>query len=336
MAEEAHSLFSASGADAWSVPRQAGDGGRPQDHHLVRGRGHRRHTWPRTCWATASTAARTRRGPPGPKITVVQEATAGAAPSPWIRTWPSTLTTTWTAACCWSRGLGDMRLSRAAVSLPRASWAWPEGPGLRHLATSGGGSTSRARSPTTAVCIPAGDELVVDDLKYGEGRQGVRRHHAASALRPGRSGSWPAGADFTRVRLVIHQPRKDHWDEHGDHRRGRAAGRRGHAEARRCRTCSRPGTSPGWPARPGLHGPGGGRAAACRALSEGVSDKGCRFCDAKAVCPADDRRRHRGVSAAGPRPSDFEDLTPTRWTARPTSRVRRQLPDRRLREAGAD
>lgn len=62
---------------------------------------------------------------------------------------------------------------------------------------------------------PAGDELVIDDLKYGMGVQVDAFDNEQLVLyAAGGLHEYELLGDFTRVRMIIDQPRKDHFSEH--------------------------------------------------------------------------------------------------------------------------
>ncbi|QCW21944.1 hypothetical protein JessAGP_014 [Caulobacter phage Jess A] len=159
-----------------------------------------------------------------------------------------------------------------------------------------------------AIVYGAQDELQVHDLKYGRGvlvdaeDNGQLRLYALGAL-------WQFGAlgDIERVRVCIHQPRKEWFSEEVLTLEELLA----------------------WAAKPRAAAPkvleawafaerfrDEQPAASDEALAEElhakgflkVSEKGCRFCDAKAICPA--MRETVGEVLTGRAvAADFEDLT---------------------------
>lgn len=127
---------------------------------------------------------------------------------------------------------------------------------------------------TSDSVILAGDEIVIVDLKYGRGVK-VDAHkneqlaiYALAALQ-----EFEFVGDFQRARLVIHQPRLDHiseWDLpiEGSDQTLRAFEK--HVVARAAKAKALIGTPP----------------AELNDDHLSASDKACRFCKAKATCPA--------------------------------------------------
>lgn len=131
--------------------------------------------------------------------------------------------------------------------------------------------------------FPAGVEAQIHDLKYGRGVRveadgGQMKHYGLGVLQ-----DFDLVADITRVRMVIHQPRLDHYDElimSVEDLRAWAAEPRAAAQV-----------IVGLMERPELQPPPGGWQNAedvPKAMYPHLkpTDKGCRFCDAKTICPA--------------------------------------------------
>lgn len=129
----------------------------------------------------------------------------------------------------------------------------------------------------------AGVEAQIHDLKFGRGVRveadgGQMKHYGLGLLQ-----DFDLVADITRVRMVIHQPRLDHYDElvmSADDLRAWAAPAK--AAAQRIMTLMD---------NPELQPPKGGWQNAEDVPSALVAhlkptEKGCRFCDAKTICPA--------------------------------------------------
>lgn len=131
-------------------------------------------------------------------------------------------------------------------------------------------------------------EIQVHDLKYGmgvkvyaEGNEQMLTY-ALSAL-----GAYEMVDDFTTIRMVIHQPRLDHMDEWLIE----VAELRAFQERLRetLRLLSTPHPQTDLPLTPG--------------------EKQCRFCSAKAVCPALRNETRAVVSGGAATADDFSDLT---------------------------
>lgn len=155
----------------------------------------------------------------------------------------------------------------------------------------------------------AGDELVVDDLKTGMGVIVWANTLQLKCYGAGAFYQWEPVANITRVRLRITQPPKDHYDEIvmtpqamlkaleplrdavPDIRRAIAIAEKFREEQ---------------PADSGL---GLGELLHAEGLLR-PDDKACRFCDAKAICPAIARDVAETVDQRGRRlgPMDFDDL----------------------------
>lgn len=134
---------------------------------------------------------------------------------------------------------------------------------------------------TSDAIIVVGNELQVHDLKYGRGvKVDAEANEQLQLYALGALNEFGMLADFARVRMVIHQPRLQHlseWDLQVDDLMGFA-----------------------------------GRAAAAADKVNQVDaelipgEKQCRFCKAKATCPALARQVEQTVGA------DFEDLEVTK------------------------
>lgn len=140
-----------------------------------------------------------------------------------------------------------------------------------------------------------GTELHVVDLKYGMGVQvDAEQNEQGMSYALGVLNELEFIAEVETVRIVIHQPRKGHLDEWTctvDHLKefaDRAAFAVSQCEAAKFL----------YPTDP---------EAFEKYLTPG--EKQCKFCNAKAVCPALRQEVLNTVSAVGPTPDDFSDLT---------------------------
>ena len=140
---------------------------------------------------------------------------------------------------------------------------------------------------TADVVILAGDELVVCDLKYGRGvpvdadGNSQLQIYALAALR-----EFEVVGDFKQVRMIIHQPRLNavsEWVQTVDELRAF-----GETVAQRAAAVERARTSE--------------QAGAWQSLFLAPGEKQCKFCAAKATCPALAARVQEEIGA------DFEDL----------------------------
>lgn len=160
----------------------------------------------------------------------------------------------------------------------------------------------------SGIWFPAGVEVQIHDLKYGAGvrvfADGPQmRHYALGVLN-----DFEFVADFTRVRMVIHQPRMDHVDEHvmsvgdlKDWARSVAAP----AAKKVLEVMTSHST---YPPEGGFQSPEDVPASLLPHLKP--SEKGCRFCDAKAICPALLAEVAEGVSGGKADRNDFRKLRP--------------------------
>lgn len=153
---------------------------------------------------------------------------------------------------------------------------------------------------------PAGDELQLHDLKYGAGVQVDADTLQLKLYGAGALYEYGHLANVTRVRLVIHQPRKDHLDELvlttaellaviAKLKPAVPKVWAAFAQAKILRLAGKSDLEVGHE----LHASGYLKP----------SDKGCRFCDAKAVCPAVIAEVGEAVSGKRISPEEFEDLT---------------------------
>jgi len=162
------------------------------------------------------------------------------------------------AALAWGTGDG------IAIIMDAPALDWTDADGLEHH-------------------FPAGVEAQIHDLKYGRGVRvdaygGQPKHYGLGVLQ-----DFDLVAEITRVRMVIHQPRLDHYDElimSVEDLRAWAEEPRAAAQV-----------IVGLMERPELQPPKGGwqdvedvPAAMYQHLQP--TEKGCRFCDAKTICPA--------------------------------------------------
>lgn len=166
----------------------------------------------------------------------------------------------------------------------------------------------RWEDPTTGKVrvFPAGDELVVCDLKYGAGVMVFANTLQLKLYGVGTYWAWAHVANFTRVRLIIHQPRKDHYDEIVCTPEELIAA----VEALRPavpRIMDAMELAEAFRAE-GLAPLQVGQALDARGFLK-TSEKGCRFCDAVAICPANIAEVSEAVSGRAVSPEDFDDLT---------------------------
>lgn len=164
--------------------------------------------------------------------------------------------------------------------------------------------------------FPAGDELQIHDYKHGmgvrvdaPGNPQMRLYGLGALYEYGHLG------DFVRVRMCIHQPRKDHfseeiltveellaWAETVKPAVPRVRKAMALAEA----TWAKLGTTPEaasfqqWQAF---------SAALHKAGFLQPTDKGCRFCDGKAICAALREETFGAVAGGQAAAADFPDLT---------------------------
>lgn len=154
--------------------------------------------------------------------------------------------------------------------------------------------------------FPPGDELVVDDLKFGRGVRVSVRGKQLFLYGAGAYFEWSHVANFTRIRLIIHQPRLDHVDEivlTPDELLADVMGLKTAVPkvleafelARELREAGRSDleVSQELDAKGFLH----------------PSEKACRFCDGKAACAALLAVASEGFNGRAVTPDDFEDLT---------------------------
>lgn len=155
--------------------------------------------------------------------------------------------------------------------------------------------------------FPAGVEAQVHDLKFGKGVRVFASGSQPKFYGLGLLQDFDLVADITRVRMVIHQPRLDHVDEvviSADDLRTWAEQEAKPAAQRVVALMARPELQPP---------PGGWQDVreVPKALIPHLkpTDKGCRFCDAKAICPALIGEVQEAVSGGRSVASDFMDLT---------------------------
>ena len=148
---------------------------------------------------------------------------------------------------------------------------------------------------TSDAVIIADDELVLVDLKFGRGVEvSAQENEQLRLYALGALHSFSAFGEFQRVRMVIHQPRLNHVDEWVDSVETLAEfGAKAKAAAGNALNCMRSAIEP----LPSDYGPG---------------EKSCRWCKAKAVCPAARGEVIRTVfqrETVPATPADFEDVT---------------------------
>jgi len=155
--------------------------------------------------------------------------------------------------------------------------------------------------------FPAGVELQVHDLKYGRGVRVSAQDNAQLRLYAlGTLFEYEMAYNIDRVRLVIHQPRLDHIDEEiitADELRAWAETLK--PKAQRALQAYRVAEG-----RRSIGDAVGGILADLAASGRmNPGEKQCRFCDAKAVCPALRKEVAETVRANASTPADFADLT---------------------------
>lgn len=293
MADE-HALLSASGADGWR--RCAA---RPAAEKL--------HPAPSSDYADEGTAAHTlaswvlEKRIAGQACAAVdfigQEIKVGARSFEVDREMAGHVDTYVDSFMIWSNGPGRDRMVEVKVNYAHylgvpENLAWGTSDGVAVLphaeALEHGGRL-----------FAAGVELQVHDLKYGRGVRVQANDNAQLRLYAlGTLYEYEMAYEITRVRMVIHQPRLDHTDEEVI----------SVDELRAWADSLKPA------ARKAIE------AAARADNGEDLADlhlagfmepgeKQCRFCDAKAQCPALAAEIAETVSASAPAPDVFEDLT---------------------------
>lgn len=317
MADEAHSLFSASGADGWSVCY-----GKPAMEH---GRG------TSSTYADEGTAAHTLAS------WVMEARIAGEDASAADHLGKKIKVRNWDAQAgkhvervftvsdemaehvddyvdrffLISRGRDVLRFCEQrvhyheALDLPKDK-AWGTGDGIAILFDQ---PELTWTDPTTEEThtFPAGDELQLHDLKYGAGVTVYANTRQLKLYGAGAIAAWDHIANFTRVRLVIHQPRKEHLDELVITPAELIAAVRELRpatplvlEAFEAATAFREAGLSDLEVGQNLHRRGFLRP----------DDKACRFCDAQAVCAAKIEEIAEPISGrSGVTAEDFEDLT---------------------------
>ena len=155
--------------------------------------------------------------------------------------------------------------------------------------------------------FPAGVELQVHDLKYGRGVRVSAQDNAQLRLYAlGTLFEYEMAYNIDRVRMVIHQPRLDHIDEEiisADELRAWAETLKPKAQA----------ALQAYQMADGRRSIGDhveGILADLHASGRmEPGEKQCRFCDARAVCPALRQEVAETVRANASTPADFADLT---------------------------
>lgn len=153
--------------------------------------------------------------------------------------------------------------------------------------------------------FPAGDELIVKDLKYGAGVTVWADTLQLCLYGAGTYWLWAHIANFTRVRLVIGQPRKDHYDEIVctpeemlDRVRALRPAIPRVLEALELAEAARD---------EGLASLQVGQMLDSRGFLK-TSEKGCRFCDAIAICPRQIAENAEAFSGKAATADEFENL----------------------------
>jgi hypothetical protein len=310
VAEEAHSLFSASGSDAWGGPcpgKPAMEKGRKTTSEYA-DEGTAAHELLKWCAEETFATGQTKSAQAylGRKIEVVHETPTGTV--------KRTFTVDSEMASYVDDVLAhflDLTDTPGAVRMAEQRVYYHAHLGVPRELAFGTADLSAVLFDQPELELygrvyPAGDELVVDDLKYGKG---VLVEADTMQLRLYAVGVLflaSVFADVVRVRLVIHQPRKDHVDEVlltvpellaevAELRRNVPAVIEAMAVADECRAAGKSDLEVG------------------RELDQlgflGASDKACRFCDAKAVCPVQIGDVSEAVSGRRTTADEFEDLT---------------------------
>lgn len=171
----------------------------------------------------------------------------------------------------------------------------------------------RSTEPPTELWPAGQNEIQVHDLKYGflrvdaEGNEQLRLYALGALYEHG------LAIEFDRVRMVIHQPRKDHTSEEviSIAELLRWAEEEGKPAVLRAKFAQELFNS--------NLGPDNNVARAVKALHDSTlaedapvlnpGDKQCKFCDAKAVCPAAKGEVRDLVTLGAATPDDFDDLT---------------------------
>lgn len=156
---------------------------------------------------------------------------------------------------------------------------------------------------TADVIIARGDELIVVDFKYGRGVEvDAEKNPQMSLYGLGALQAYQGlVADFNRVRMAISQPRvksaPSEWDCSVEELEawGRSTARSAVNSCRMAEQCKNdtPGITFEFWAQTYLR----------------PAEKACKFCKAKATCPALSREVADTVSASGAAPEEFADLT---------------------------
>lgn len=160
--------------------------------------------------------------------------------------------------------------------------------------------------PDVVTFFPPGDELQGHDLKYGAGVTVFARTLQMFLYAAGTLYEWGHVANITRVRLVIHQPRKDRLDEIvvtveellDTVAKLRPAVPRVLEAMELARELRAAGLTD-LEVSEDLHRKGYLKP----------SEKACQFCDGRAVCAALIAMASEGFSGKAATPDDFEDLT---------------------------
>ncbi|CAB4198805.1 Protein of unknown function DUF2800 [uncultured Caudovirales phage] len=155
--------------------------------------------------------------------------------------------------------------------------------------------------------FPPGDELIIADLKYGMGVIVFADTTQLKLYGAGTYWQWCHVANFTRIRLIIHQPRKDHYDELVI----------SPAELLKAVAALKPVVprvlealkiAEAWREENPADSMGPGELLDDKGYLK-TSDKGCRFCDAAAICPRMIAENTEVFSGRSVKPDDFDDLT---------------------------
>lgn len=307
---DAHSLFSASGADGWSTcyGKPAMEAGRKTSSEYA-DEGTAAHTLAE--WVLSSRIEgndTTAKDFLGKKITVKRDDEKTGKASSRVYTVDSEMAEhvdeyvdrfmLYTDSPGAIR-MCEERMNYAAYLGVDRDLAWGTGDGLAIL-------FNQPELEWEGRVFPAGDEAQLHDLKYGAGVQVAADGLQMRCYGGGLLEIFDLAANITRVRLVIHQPRKDHVDEIVITPAELEATLRGLRPAvpkvmaamdlaERIRAAGKPDNvvSEALEAAGMLH----------------PSDKACRFCDGKAVCSALAKDVAETLSGKRISPDDFEDLT---------------------------
>lgn len=319
MADEAHSLFSASGADGWSVchGKPAMEEGRKSSSEYA-DEGTAAHT-------LASWVMEARIHPLALPLTTASDYLGEEiAVTRWDAKLGKSLTRTFTVDqemaehvdtyvdqfFAMSEGATverfcEQRVNYSAYLGAKKDQAWGTSDGIAILYNQ---PELEWEGPNGVIqYFPPGDEIQVHDLKYGAGVMVFADTLQTFCYGAGSFWEWEHVLNCTRVRLVIHQPRKDHVSE-------LVVTPKQLLDTVRALSSAVPRVVRAYELAKTTRGKGHSDLEVGEYLHEQgflvPSEKGCRFCDGRAVCPALAAEVALTVgNAAIASPMDFDDLT---------------------------